>query len=108
MAYAQRPVLASAASVTKVDDVKSNASAEGQEPFKWFEPLTNTAKYNEMERYSLFAVLGVAVAGLIYAGMLVGQVIKADKGTQHMQEIAGAVAKGPMPTFPHSSARSGR
>ena len=47
-----------------------------------------------MERYSLFAVLGVAVAGLLYAGMLVGQVTKADKGTPRMQEIAGAVREG--------------
>ena len=54
----------------------------------------DTAKYNDMERYSLFAILGVAVAGLIYAGMLVGQVIKADKGTPQMQEIAGAVREG--------------
>ena len=47
-----------------------------------------------MERYSLFAILGVAVAGLLYAGMLVGQVIKADKGTPRMQEIAAAVREG--------------
>jgi K(+)-stimulated pyrophosphate-energized sodium pump len=62
--------------------------------FVWFEPLTNTAKYNDMERYSLYAVLGVAVAGLLYAGMLVGQVTKADKGTPRMQEIAAAVREG--------------
>ncbi|MEI8372658.1 MAG: sodium-translocating pyrophosphatase [Planctomycetota bacterium] len=47
-----------------------------------------------MERYSLFAVLGVAVAGLFYALLLVGQVIKADKGTPRMQEIAAAVREG--------------
>ena len=47
-----------------------------------------------MERYSLYAVLGVAVAGLLYAGMLVGQVTKADKGTPRMQEIAEAVREG--------------
>ena len=73
---------------------KSIASESGQEPFQWFEPLTNTAKYSNMERYSLFAVLGVAVAGLLYAGMLVGQVTKADKGTPRMQEIAAAVREG--------------
>jgi K(+)-stimulated pyrophosphate-energized sodium pump len=68
--------------------------AETGEVFKWFEPLTNTAKFNEMERYSLFVVLGVAIAGLLYAGILVGQVIKADKGTPRMQEIAAAVREG--------------
>ena len=47
-----------------------------------------------MERYSLFAILGVAIAGLLYAGMLVGQVTKADKGTPRMQEIAAAVREG--------------
>ena len=65
-----------------------------QEPFEWWEPLKDTAKYNDMERYSLFAVLGVAIAGLLYAGMLVGQVTKADKGTPRMQEIAAAVREG--------------
>ncbi len=80
--------------MAKADDAKSDVSAEGQETFVWFEPLTNVSKYNDMERYSLFAILGVAVAGLLYAGMLVGQVIKADKGTPQMQEIAGAVREG--------------
>ena len=36
----------------------------------------------------------VALAGLAYAGMLVGQVTKADKGTPRMQEIAAAVREG--------------
>jgi K(+)-stimulated pyrophosphate-energized sodium pump len=83
-----------AASSTKADDAKSSASENGQAPFEWFEPLKNTAKFSDMERYSLFAVLGVAVLGLLYAGLLVGQVAKADKGTPRMQEIAAAVREG--------------
>lgn len=57
-------------------------------------PLTDTVKYNDVERYSLIAVLVVAVAGLIYAGMLCVQVMAADKGTKKMQEIADAVREG--------------
>jgi K(+)-stimulated pyrophosphate-energized sodium pump len=61
---------------------------------KLWEPLTDTAKYSIGERVSLFVVLGVAIAGLLYAGMLVGQVKSADQGTKRMQEIAGAVREG--------------
>ncbi|MGO9113643.1 MAG: sodium/proton-translocating pyrophosphatase [Thermoguttaceae bacterium] len=84
---------ASSASSAAAVAAKSTAS-EGLENFVWFEPLTNTAKYENFERYSLFAVLGVAVLGLLYAGMLVGQVTGADKGTKKMQDIAAAVREG--------------
>ena len=88
-----RAVAATADSSSKADVVKPNAGGEVAK-FVWFEPLKDTAKYNDMERYSLFAILGVAIAGLLYAGMLVGQVTKADKGTPRMQEIAAAVREG--------------
>ena len=39
-------------------------------------------------------MLLIAVAGLIYAGMLVKQVKAADQGTARMQEIAPAVREG--------------
>jgi K(+)-stimulated pyrophosphate-energized sodium pump len=39
-------------------------------------------------------VLIIAVLGLLYAVMLVGQVKNADKGTARMQEIAAAVREG--------------
>ena len=72
-----------------------NAVAEGKKEFIWFEPISDkTGKFDNMERFSLYAVLAVAVAGLLYAGMLVGQVTKADKGTPRMQEIAAAVREG--------------
>ncbi len=93
MTMNDRAVASSATAVAAPGD-KAVAAEGASEAFKWLEPLKNTAKYNDMERYSLFAILGVAVAGLIYAGMLVGQVIKADKGTAQMQEIAGAVREG--------------
>ena len=86
-------VAASSASATAVAAEKASAS-EGQVPFVWFEPLTNTVKYQSFERYSLYAVLGVALLGLAYAFMLVFQVTGADKGTKKMQDIAAAVREG--------------
>ena len=62
--------------------------------FQWAEPLLNTAKFPLVERVSLLVVLGVAVLGLLYAGMLVKQVKAADQGTKRMQEIAEAVREG--------------
>jgi K(+)-stimulated pyrophosphate-energized sodium pump len=51
-------------------------------------------KYTPMEIWSLMAVLGVAVAGLLYALLLARQVSRADRGTSKMQEIAAAVREG--------------
>ncbi len=87
--------MASSGSSTAVAAEKSSA-VEGVQAkkFPWFEPIRETDKYTDMERYSLYAVLAVAVAGLLYAGLLVGQVTKADKGTPRMQEIAAAVREG--------------
>ncbi|MCU0453372.1 MAG: sodium-translocating pyrophosphatase [Bacteroidetes bacterium] len=47
-----------------------------------------------MEIASLLSVLTIAVLGLLYAGLLVRQVMRADSGTPKMQEIAGAVREG--------------
>ena len=70
------------------------AAAVGQEAFEWFQPLVDRAKFTDVERYSLFAIIGVAVAGLLYAAMLAKQVMAADTGTPRMQEIARAVREG--------------
>jgi len=59
-----------------------------------FEPLRNREKYPLGEQIALLAVLATAIAGLLYAGMLVKQVREADQGTPRMQEIAGAVREG--------------
>jgi K(+)-stimulated pyrophosphate-energized sodium pump len=61
--------------------------------FHYFEFLTNDA-YSQWERIALFVTLGVAVAGLAYAAMLMQQVKAADQGTKRMQEIAAAVREG--------------
>ena len=46
---------------------------------------------------ALWVVLLVAVAGLLYAGMLVGQVLGADQGTAKMRTVARRSARGPTP-----------
>ena len=47
-----------------------------------------------MEKGALWVVLLVAVAGLVYAGMLVGQVLGADQGTEKMRTVAAAIRAG--------------
>lgn len=56
--------------------------------------LFSDPKYSPMEIASLLFVLGIAVAGLLYALLLVRQVYKADSGTERMKEIAAAVREG--------------
>jgi K(+)-stimulated pyrophosphate-energized sodium pump len=51
-------------------------------------------QFSQGERVALFVSLGVALAALAYAAMLVKQVVNADKGTRKMQEIAAAVREG--------------
>ena len=46
------------------------------------------------EVYALFAVLGTAIAGLLYALLLSFQVLKEDKGTPRMLEISNAILSG--------------
>ncbi|HZZ27597.1 MAG TPA: sodium-translocating pyrophosphatase [Pirellulales bacterium] len=68
------------------------ATAEGSGIVLW-EPLTSD-KFSTVEKTLLLVNVGVALAGLLYALMLVGQVKKADQGTPRMQEIAHAVREG--------------
>ncbi len=58
-----------------------------------WEPLTSD-KYNQVEKIALIANVLVAIAGLAYALMLVGQVQNAPQGTPRMQEIAQAIREG--------------
>ncbi|MGH7192788.1 MAG: sodium/proton-translocating pyrophosphatase, partial [Candidatus Saccharimonadales bacterium] len=58
-----------------------------------WEPLFSD-KYETYEKVALGANVLVAIAGLIYALMLVGQVKNATQGTPRMQEIAQAVREG--------------
>ena len=58
-----------------------------------FEPLLGE-KFNIYEKFFLCLNVVIALGGLAYALMLVGQVMKAPQGTKKMQEIAQAVREG--------------
>jgi K(+)-stimulated pyrophosphate-energized sodium pump len=57
------------------------------------EPLRGE-KFSMWEKLALCLNVAIALGGLGYALMLVGQVMNADKGTKKMQEIAQAVREG--------------
>jgi K(+)-stimulated pyrophosphate-energized sodium pump len=56
--------------------------------------LWNDPHYYGFERWGLAVVLLVAVAGILYAGALVGQVLGADQGTEKMKTIGRAIRMG--------------
>ena len=58
-----------------------------------FEPILGE-KFNIYEKFFLCLNVVIALGGLGYALMLVGQVMNAPKGTKKMQEIAQAVREG--------------
>ncbi len=74
----------------------SDASSQVVEEAKKFVPfsLFTDPKYSPIEVIALFVVLAIAISGLLYALLLVKQVMKADSGTKKMQEIAAAVREG--------------
>ena len=47
-----------------------------------------------MEKIALWVVLGIAIAGLVYALGLVNQVVGADEGTERMREVGAAIRQG--------------
>ena len=53
-----------------------------------------TTQFSSGEVTALWAVLGTAVAGLLYAFMLMAQVLGEDAGTAEMQKIAAAIRVG--------------
>jgi K(+)-stimulated pyrophosphate-energized sodium pump len=62
--------------------------------FKYFSPFRAGSDFIMMEKVCLIAVLVVAVAGLLYAWMLMKQVRSADEGTPKMKAIAEAIREG--------------
>ncbi|HOW28111.1 MAG TPA: sodium-translocating pyrophosphatase [Elusimicrobiota bacterium] len=64
-----------------------------QEHFQFFSFLTSP-HYATYEKVALWVVLGVAIAGLLYALSLVKQVYGADTGTAKMQSVADAIREG--------------
>ncbi len=73
--------------------IQAETSASHETAFKLF-GLFSDPRFKPIEIYGLIAVLFVAIAGLLYAAMLVKQVRKADQGTKQMQDIASAVREG--------------
>jgi len=71
--------------------------AQAQTPekaFEYFSPFRAGYGFNTMEQAALLSVLVVAVIGLLYAFMLMKQVIAADEGTPKMQAIGEAIREG--------------
>ena len=54
----------------------------------------STLNLSPFETYALWAVLGIAVLGLLYALYLRNQIMREDKGTAEMQEVWGAIRLG--------------
>ncbi len=73
--------------------VKENSVLAESKKFIPFSLFTDP-KYSLMEIVSLLSILFIAVLGLLYALYLAKQVLKADKGTKKMQEIASAIREG--------------
>ncbi len=70
------------------------AAAPGvHKEFKYFAFLSDPA-YTGIEQIALWVVLLIAVAGLLYAVALVGQVYGADEGTEKMREVGAAIRQG--------------
>src|SRR5690349_7898435 len=49
---------------------------------------------NSTENILILIVLGIAVAGLVYAGILTRQILSEGKGSQKMQEVWGYIRTG--------------
>src|SRR5262245_9414543 len=58
--------------------------------FRYFSFMTDSA-YGVGEKVALVVTLLIAVAGLVYAGMLVGQVLGAGQGTEKMRGVGRAI-----------------
>ncbi len=53
-----------------------------------------SSHFKPYERVALFGVLAIALCGLAYAGILVRIILKADRGTEKMQNVARAIREG--------------
>ncbi len=69
------------------------ADAASRTEFHFFSFMSDPA-YDVYEQIALWLVLAVAVAGLVYAGWLMTQIIGADEGTPRMREIGAAIRQG--------------
>jgi K(+)-stimulated pyrophosphate-energized sodium pump len=81
------------AAVQAATTVSVTAVEPPKEAFHYF-AFMSSDRFSSAERISLWVVLGVALCGLLYALLLMRQVLAADKGTERMQAIAAAVREG--------------
>ncbi len=78
---------------TGLTNTSSDCEGAQHETFKPFAMFFDP-RFTTIEVVAILAVLATAIAGLLYALLLVNQVKKADQGTPKMQEIAAAVREG--------------
>ena len=52
------------------------------------------SSFSSGEIILLWSVLGVAVLGLLYAGFLMGSVLREDRGTAKMIQVSDAIKEG--------------
>ncbi len=75
-------------------DKISVGDSERDGGFSGYFSFMTGGEYDLVEKVALWIVLAVAIAGLLYAGMLVGQVIGADQGTEKMRLVGTAIRQG--------------
>ncbi len=56
--------------------------------------MTVLTQFSQGEVMALWSVLGTAILGLLYAGFLMGQVLREDRGTAEMIKISDAIRSG--------------
>ena len=86
-------IVAVASGQVTTPDPRPEGSPEGHRQIQLWEPLTSD-DYAPYEKVLLVTNVVVALAGLAYALLLVGQVKNAPQGTPRMQEIAKAIREG--------------
>jgi len=90
---APAPGLAGAPKAPGSEAEATRAAVNAEPPFEYF-GFVHDPHYTNAERVALWVVLAVAVAGLVYAMMLVSQVLGADQGTERMRDVAKAIREG--------------
>ncbi len=91
---AVKKVIAPAPAVTTPAAVTAAAAVPAPEKEFHYFGFTTDPAYGLVEKIALWVVLGIAIAGLIYALGLVNQVVGADEGTEKMREVGAAIRQG--------------
>ena len=92
-APAKTATAAAAPATTQPPVPTATPAPVAEKEFKLF-AFTEDPAYGLLEKIALWVVLAIAVAGLLYAGGLVSQVVGADEGTEKMREVGAAIRQG--------------